>query len=156
MVPFSSVQSFRRLTLCDPINCSIPGFPFHHQLLALTQTHVYWTSDAIQPSHPLSSPSPPAFNQAPGSFPRNQFFTSGGQSIGTPASASILPMNIQDWFPLGLTGLISLPSKGLSQDSSPTPQFKSINSSVLSFLYSLTLTSIHDYYLCWQSNVSAF
>ena len=86
---------------------------------------------------------------ASGSFPRSQFFSLGGQSIGVSASASVLPMNIQDWFPLGLTGLIYLQSKGLhgsSQESSPTPQFKSINSLALSFLYNLTLTSIHDYW----------
>ena len=88
---------------------------------------------------------------ASGSFPVSQCFTSGGQSNGTSASESVLPMNIQDWFPLRLMGLISLQSKGFSlrvqdsQESSPTPQFKSINSSVLSFLYSPTLTSIHDY-----------
>ena len=80
---------------------------------------------------------------ASGSFPVNQFFTSDGQSIGVSASASVLPMNIQDWFPLGLTSLISSQSKGLS---SPTPQFWSINSSALSFLYSPTLTSIYDYW----------
>ena len=77
-----------------------------------------------------------------GSFPMSQVIVSGGQSI--EASASVLPMNIQDWFPLGWTGWISLQSKGLSK-SSPTPQFKSINSSVLSFLYSTTVTSIRDY-----------
>ena len=76
-------------------------------------------------------------------FPMNQFFTSGGQSIG--ASASVLPMNIQDWFPLGLTGLTSLQSKD-SQECSLTPQFKSVNLSVLSFLYSPNVTSIHDYW----------
>ena len=75
----------------------------------------------------------------------NQLFISDGQSIGASASASVLPMNIQDWSPLGWTGLISLQSKD-SQESSPTPQFKSINSSVLSFLYSPSLTSIHDYW----------
>ena len=80
---------------------------------------------------------------ASGSFPVSQFFTSGGHSIGV--SGSVLPMNIQDWFPLGLTGLISLRSKG-SHESSPAPQFKSINSSVLNFLYSPTLTSTHDYW----------
>ena len=79
---------------------------------------------------------------ASGSFQMNQFFPSGGQSIGVSASASVLPMNIQDWFPLGLTDL----SPRDSQESSPTPQFKCINSSVLSFLYSPTLTSIHDYW----------
>ena len=80
------------------------------------------------------------------SFPVSQFFTSGGQSIGASASTSVLPMNIQSWFPLGLTGLISLLSKGLSRVSSPIPQFKSINSLVLSFLYGPTFTSIHDYW----------
>ena len=80
-----------------------------------------------------------------GSFPVSQFFASGGQSIGIPASASVLPMTIQDWFPLGWTSWISLQSKD-SQESSPTPQFKSINSSMLSCLYSPTLISIHDYW----------
>ena len=83
---------------------------------------------------------------ASGSFPRSQFFTSGGQSIGVSALASVLPMNIQDRFPLGSTDLISLQSKGLSIVASPTPQFKSINSLALSFLYSPALTSIHDYW----------
>ena len=81
---------------------------------------------------------------ASGSFPVSRFFASGGQSIGVSASASVLPMNIQDWFPLGLTGWISLLSKELS--TVPTLQFKSINSLALSFLYGLTLTSIHDYW----------
>ena len=79
------------------------------------------------------------------SFPVSQFFAWAGQSIGASASASVLPRNIQDWFPLGLTGFISLLSKGLSE-SPPTPQFKSINFLVLSFLSSPTLTSIHDYW----------
>ena len=79
---------------------------------------------------------------ASGSFPVSQLFTSGGQSIGVPTSTSVLPMNTQDWSPLGWTGWISLQSK----ESSPTPQFKSINSSMLSFLYSPTLTSIHDHW----------
>ena len=82
---------------------------------------------------------------ASGSFPVSQFFTSGGQSIGVSASASVLPMNIQDWFPLdGLVGPPCCPNN--LQESSPTSQFKSINSSALSFLYSPTLTSIHDYW----------
>ena len=75
-------------------------------------------------------------------------FASGGQSIGASASAPVLPMSIQDWFPLGWTGWISFQSKGLSR-ASPTPQFKSINSLGLSFLYSPTLTSIHDH---WQNH----
>ena len=95
---------------------------------------------------------------ASGSFPLSRLFTSGGQSLGASASASALPMNIQDWFPLGWTGWISLQSEGLSRVFS-TPQFKSIDSSVLSFLYGPILTSIHDYWknysfdytdLCWQ------
>ena len=82
---------------------------------------------------------------ASGSFPMSQLFASGGQNTGVSASTSVLPMNTQDWFPLGWTGWISLQSKGLSK-SSPTPQFKGINSSVLSFLYITTLTSITDYW----------
>ena len=82
---------------------------------------------------------------ASGSFLESQFFSSGGESIGVSASASVLPMNIQGWFPLGWTGWISLQCKGLSE-SSPTPQFKSSNSSALSFLHSPTFTSIHDHW----------
>ena len=103
--------------LCDPMDCSMPGLPVQQQRLEPTQTHVHRVSDAIQQSHPLSSPSPPAFNlcQAPGSFPISLFFPSGGQSIGVSASTSVLPMNIQDYFLLGLIGWISLQSKGLSR-----------------------------------------
>ena len=99
-----------------------------------------------------------------GSFPMSQLFPSGGQRIGVSASVSVLPMNIQDWFPLGWTGFHLLAVQG-TRESSPTPQFKSINSSALIFLYGPTLTSIHDYWknhsfdntdLFWQSNVSAF
>ena len=82
---------------------------------------------------------------ASGSFQMSQLFQSGGQSTGISASTSVLPMNIQDWIPLGWTGLISLLSKGLSK-SSPAPQFKGISSLVLSLLYGPTLTSIHDYW----------
>ena len=78
-----------------------------------------------------------------GSFPMSQLFASGGQGIGASASASVLPMNIQDWFPLGWTGWISLQPKGLSRVFS-TSQFKSINSLVLRFLYGPTLTSIKE------------
>ena len=80
---------------------------------------------------------------ASGSFQMCQLFASGGQSIGVSASTSVLSMNIQDWFPLGCTG--SPCSPGDSQESSPTPQFKNINSLALSFLHSPTLTSIHDH-----------
>ena len=101
-------------TVCDPMDCSTPGSPDHHQLLELAHTHVHQVSDGIPPSHPSSSSSPPAFNfPASGSFPMSQFFVSGGQSIGVSALASVLSMNIQDWFPLGWTGWISLQSKGL-------------------------------------------
>ena len=82
---------------------------------------------------------------ASGSFPMSQLFTSGGQSIGVSASASGLPMDTQDWSPLGWTGWISLQSKGLSRVFSITT-VQNINSSVLSFLYSPTLTSIHDHW----------
>ena len=85
-------------TLCDPMDCSTPGFPAHHKLLELAKTHVHQVSDAIQPSHPLLFLSPPAFNlsQQLGSLPRSRFFTSGSQSIRISASASVLPMSIQD------------------------------------------------------------
>ena len=99
----------------------MPGFPVHLQLLELDQTHVHGVGDVIQPSHPvIPFSSCPQSCPASGSFPMSQFFTSGGQSIRTSASASVLPMSIQDWFPLGLTGLISLQSKGLSRIYSNT------------------------------------
>ena len=82
---------------------------------------------------------------ASGSFQMSQLFASGGQSIGVSALASVLPMNIQDWFPLGWTGWSPCSPRD-SHKSSPTPQFKSINSSALSFLYSPTFTSLHDYW----------
>ena len=104
-------------TLCDPMNRSMPGLPVHHKLPEFTQIHVHWVSDAIQPSHPLSSPSPPAPNP---SFPMSQLFAWGGQSTRVSASASVLPMSTQDWSPLGWTGWISLQSKGLSRVFSNT------------------------------------
>ena len=82
--------------------------------LELSQTHAHWVGDTIQPSHPLSTPSPPAFNlPSIRIFPMSQFFPSDGQSIGVSASASVLPMSIQSWFPLGLTALICLQSSRL-------------------------------------------
>ena len=89
----------------------------HHQYPEFTQTHVHWVGDAIQPSHPLLSPSPLTFKSFPtsGSFQMSQFFASGSQRIRVSDSASVLPMNIQDWFPLGWNGWISLLSKGLSR-----------------------------------------
>ena len=114
MVQFSSVQfspvaQSCLVHLCDPMNSSRPGLPVHHQLPEFTQTHVHRVGDAIQPSDPLSSPTPPA-----PSFPMSQLFTWGGQSIGVPASASVIPMNTQDRSPLGWTCWISLQSKELS------------------------------------------
>ena len=82
---------------------------------------------------------------ASGSFQMSQFFESGGQSIGVSASTSVLPMNTQDWNPLGWTGWSPFSPRD-SQESSPTPQFKSINSSALSFLYSPTVTSTRDHW----------
>ena len=143
LVQFSSVTQSCP-TLCDPMDSSMSGFPACHQLPELTQTHVHRIGDSIQPSHPLSSPFPPTFNLS-----QNQslfkWVSSLHEVAKVSASASLLPVNIQDWFPLGLTGWISLHPRD-SQESSPTPQFKSMNSSVLSFLYSPTFTSIHDYW----------
>ena len=101
-------------TLRDPMDCSTLGFPVLHHLPEFAQTHVHWVGDAIQPSHPLLIPSPALnLSQHQGFFPMNQLFESGGQSNG--ASASDLPMNIQDWLPLGWTGWIFLQSKGPSR-----------------------------------------
>ena len=103
MVQFSSVAQSCP-TLCNPMDCSTPGFPVHHQLPELTQTHVHRVGNAIQPSHPLSSPSPPTFNpsQHHSLSQMSQFFASGGQrswsleKTGVSASAPVLPMNTQD------------------------------------------------------------
>ena len=167
-VQFSSVTQSCP-TPCDPMDRSTPGLPVHHQPLEFTQTHVHWVGDAIQPSHPLSSPSPPAINLS-----QHQSLFQWVNYLHEVAkywsfSFSINPSN-------EYPGLISfkmdrirlVASSGSprdSQDSFPTPQFKSINSMVLSFLYSPTLTSIHDHWknhslgytdLSRQSNVSAF
>ena len=117
-VQFSSVAESRP-TICGPMNCSTPGFSVHHQLLELTQIHVYWVGDAIQPSHPLSSPSPPTLNlsQHQSLF---QWVGSSYQVAKVFTSTSVLPKNIQDWFPLGLTDWISLLSKGHSRIFSNT------------------------------------
>ena len=113
---------------------------------------VYSNSDPLsQGCHPAISSSVILFSSCLQSFPASesfqmsQLFALGGQSIGVSASASVLPMNTQDWFPLGWTGWISLQPKGLSSVFS-TPQYKSIDSSALSFLRSPTLTSIHDHW----------
>ena len=107
------------LTLCDPMDYSTPGFPVHHQILELAQTRVHW----CQWCHPTISSSVIPFSSCLQSFPASgndafqmsQLFTSGGQRIGVSASASVLPMNTQDWSPLGWSGWISFQSKGLSR-----------------------------------------
>jgi len=87
------------------MNCSTPGLPVHHQLLEFTQAHVHRVGDAIQPSHPLSSPSPPAPNPSQHQgLPMSQLFAWDGKSIGVSALASFLPKNTQDWSPLEWTG----------------------------------------------------
>ena len=117
-VQFSSVNQSCPI-LCDPMDCNTAGFPVHHQLQELVQ--IYWVGDAFQPSHPPSSHSPPAFNlsQHQGIF---QWVSSSHQvgKVWVSAPASILPMNIQGWFPFGWNCLTSLLSKGLSRVFSNT------------------------------------
>ena len=114
-VQFSSVAQSCP-TLCNPMNCSTPGFPVHHRHLEFTQTHVHWVRDAIQPSHPVVPfSSCPQSLPASESFLMSQLFAWGGQSIGVSALASVLPKNTQDWSPSEWTGWISLQSKGLSR-----------------------------------------
>ena len=112
---FSSVQFSVMFDSVQPHGPQQTGLPVHHQLPEFTQTHVHWVSDAIQPSHPLSSPSPPPFNlsQHQGLFKWVSSSHQSGQSIGVSALASVLPMNTQDWSPLEWIGWISLQSKGL-------------------------------------------
>ena len=145
----SSVQLLNCVQLCaNPWTAACQTFLSIYQFLELAQTHVHRVGDAIQTYHPTSFPSSPAFNFFPasGTFPRNQFFTSGGQSIEVSASASVYPMNNQDRFPLGWTVWISLKSRGLSRVfSSTTVQKHQFFSAQLS-LFSPTLTSTHDYW----------
>ena len=145
-----SVQLLSCPTLSNPMNCSTPGFHVHHQLLELAQTHVHWVGDAIQHPYLLSSPSPPAFNlsQHQGLF---QWVSSLHQV------ARVLEFQLQhqsfQWTPrtdLLWDWLVWFPfSPRDSQESSPTPQFKSINSLMLSLVYGPILTSIHD---CWKNH----
>ena len=127
MNPFDSCSVTKLCpTLCDPMNCSTPSFSVLHYLLELVQIHVHLLGDAIQPSHSVTLFfSWPQFFPASGSFPMSQLFATSGQSI--EASPSVLPINIQGWFPLGLTSLISLLFKRLSRVFSSTtiqkPQF---------------------------------
>ena len=135
-VQFSSLAQ-SCLTLCNPMDCSTPGLPVHCQLPEFIQTHIHQVSDAIQPSHPLSSPSPPAFNlcQYQGLFQ----WVSSLNKVAKVLEFQLQHQSFQGIFRTDLLwdGLV---------ESSPTPQFKSINSSTVSFRYSLTFTSIHDYW----------
>ena len=139
----SSVQSLSRVWLCNTRDCSMSGFAVHHQLLACSNS-----CSSSQWCHPTVSSSVVPFSSglqsflASGSFPMSQFFTSGGQSIGVSASASSEYSGLIS-FRIDLLDLLAVQQ---TQESSPTPQFKSVNSSALSFLYSTTLISIHDYW----------
>ena len=145
-IQISSLQSLSRIwLLATPWTAVHQGFLFitnSQRLLKLMSIMSAMPSNHLILCRPFSShlQSFPA----PCSFQKSWFFTSGGQSIGASASTSVLPMNIQDWFPLRWTVWSSCSQRN-SQESSPIPQFKSINSLVLSFLYSSTLTSIYDY-----------
>ena len=149
MTPFSSVQ-FSHSVVSDSLwphelqharpPCPSPTPRVHSNSCPSSQ----WCHPAMSSSVVPFSSCPQSL-PASGSFPMSQLFASGGQSNGVSALASVLPMNTQDWSPLGWTGWISWSPRD-SQESSPTPQFKSINSSAFSFIYSPTLISIHDYW----------
>ena len=138
------------------MNHSTPGLPVHQKLPEPTQSHVHPVGDAIQPSHQLSSLSPPVPDpprQYQGLFQWVNSSHEVAKVLGISASASVLPMNTQDWSPLGWTGWISLQSKGCSRVFSNTTVQKH-QFFVLSFVYSSTLTSIHDYWSECQLKVS--
>ena len=120
-VQFSSVAQSCP-TLCDPKDCSMPDLAVHHQLPECTQNHVHWVGDVIQPSHPLLSPSTPALNlsQHQGLFKWVSSSHQVAKVLGVCVSTSVLPLNIQDWFPLGWTGRISLQFKWFSRVFSNT------------------------------------
>ena len=124
-----------------------PSHPIHYQLLELTQPHVYWVGDAIQPSHPLSFPSPPTFNLS-----QRQGLFQWVSSLHQVAKVLEFQLQHQSFQWIFSTDLLQDELVGSpcctrdSQESSPTPRFKSINSLALSFLYSPTLTSTHDYW----------
>ena len=145
-VQFSSVvQSCQ--TLCNPMNRSTPGLPVHHQLPEFTQTCIHRVSDAIQPSHPLSSPSLPAPN--PSQHQSIFQWVNSSHEVAKVLEFQLQPHSFQrnpraDLLQNGLVGSPCSPRD--SQESSPTPQFKSINSLALTLLHSPTLTSIHDHW----------
>ena len=129
------------------MDCSMPSFPVHHLLTELAQIHVHQVSDAIQPCHPLLSPSPPALSLSRIMVFSNESAICIRWSKYWSFSFNISPSNIQDWFPLDrLARSPGCPRD--SQESSLKPQFKSINSSALSFLYSPALTPMCDH---WRS-----
>ena len=144
---YNSVQSLIRVRLLQPheLHHARPSHPspiprVHSKPCRSSR----WRQPTISSSVVPFSSCPQSFPDS-GSFQMSQLFTSGDQSIGVSGSTSVLPMNTQDWSPLGWTCRISLQCRD-SKESSPTPQFKSINSLAFSFLYSPTLTSIHDYW----------
>jgi len=131
------------LTLRDPVDCSTPGFPVLHHPPRVSQTHVRWIGDAIQPSHPLLPFSPSAFNLSPtsGSFPMIQLFTSDDQSNRASTLASVLPVRIQGWFPLRLTSLIFL----LSNMFNYIININKYNTFVLKVLYVIEVITVKIY-----------
>ena len=162
---FSSVQSLSRVQLfvtpwTEARQASLsPTLRVHSNACSLSQ----WWHPTIS-SYVVPFSSCPEYFPASGSFSVNRLFSSGGQSTGDSASASVLPMNIQGGFPLGSTNLISLLLRD-SQKSSPAPQFEGVDSLVLSLLYGSALTSTHDYWkhhsfdymdICRQSDALFF
>ena len=143
-VQFSSVAQSCP-TLCDLMNCSTPSLPVHHQLLGFTHTHIHRVHDAIQPSYPLSSPSPPAPN--PSQHQSLFQWVKSSHEVAKVLEFQLQHHSLQRNPRADLqNGLVGPPcSSRDSQESSPTPQFKSISSLVLNFLHSPTLTSIHDH-----------
>ena len=145
-VQFSSVAQLC-VTLCDPMDLSTPAFPLQHQLSEFTQTHVHWVGDAIELSHPVLSPSPPSLNHS-----QHQGLFKWVSSLHQVAKILEFQLQHQSFQWMFRTDFLwdgqvgSLWSLRDSQESFPTPKFKSINSSALSFLCSPTLTSTHDYW----------
>ena len=150
-VQFSSVAQ-SCLALCDSMNRSTPGLPVYHHLPEFTQTHIHWVGDAIQPPHPLSSPSPPASNpsQHQSLFQWVNSSHEVDQSTGVSALASFLPKNTQGWFSLGWTDWISLQSKGLLKS---LLQHHSSKASILRCSAFFTVQISHPYiYLVTNTN----
>ena len=148
---FSSVAQ-SCLTFCNPMNCSTPGVPIYHQLPEFTLTHIQPVGDAIQPSHRLSSPSPPAPN--PSQHQSLYQWVNSSHEVTKVLEFQLQHHSFQrnprtDLLQNGLVGSPCSPRD--SQESSPTPQFKSITSSALNLLYSPTLTSIYDY---WKKTIA--